>query len=208
MFRSSLLLDGHLATGLKINGTFLYDSRYGQDPYRTWDRAYWDHFRMNLALDSERPVWGEWNLKGRLALDRDPNWRNRYPDSRLLMEPLDELRLEGALELSAPWALVRAGDTQARLGPTALTLYERSAFGLHGDLHSDNTELQFIGAQAKGEVHYQTPEDSLGLRADGTSGPYRLAHAPDRSWQRDGLSSRCATGLIQQSSAIGRRNAG
>ncbi|NNE08704.1 MAG: hypothetical protein HKN20_09100, partial [Gemmatimonadetes bacterium] len=124
------------------------------------------------------PFWKRWYLNGHMNLARDSNWQTKYPDSRLLMEPVEELRLEAALELEGPWANVRAGDVQSALGPNDLTLYERNAFGLHGALFTDDAQLDLVGARAKGEVFYQTPTDSLGIRADGTAGPYRLAHSP------------------------------
>ena len=176
--RGSVILEGHLTRSLRLDGSLLFDSRYADDPNRVWDRAYWDHFRMNLDLDTVRPFWGRWSLTGHAKLNRDPNWRERYPDSRLLLEPVEELRLEAGLELRGPWAEVRAGDVQASLGPNDLTLYERNAFGLHGRAFAEQAEVDFVGARAKGEVYYQTPTDSLGIRADGTSGPYRLRHSP------------------------------
>ncbi|MBK8229136.1 MAG: hypothetical protein IPK72_00845 [Candidatus Eisenbacteria bacterium] len=176
--RSSLLLRGNLSRSLSLNGAVLFDDRYAVDPYRTWDREYWDHFRLGLALDSPEPFAGGWQVSGNLRLDRDPNWQNRYPDSRLLIEPIEELRLETALELSGPWATVRAGDDQVQLGSPILPLYDRSVLGLNGTLRGGTGELQLLGAKVKGDLLQQTPDDTLGIRADGTSGPYRLAHSP------------------------------
>jgi hypothetical protein len=176
--KGSLHAHGLLRTGLAVDGTMLFDTRYDRYPQRYWDRRFWDTFRMNVVMDTPQPVNDRWRLHARATYDREDSWRNEYPDARLLMEPIDDARLEVHALVESHSLLFEGGDLKPDFGGRGFVLYQRDILGLRANAHNDAAEGELIGGRTKGTTFLQTPDDSLGIRADGTAGPYRLAHAP------------------------------
>jgi len=176
--KGSLHAHGLLRSGLSLDGTVLFDTRYDRYPQRYWDRRLWDTFRMNIVMDTPQPINDRWRLHARASYDREDSWRDEYPDARLLMEPIDDARLEAHARLESRSLTFEGGDLKPDFGGRGFVLYQRDILGLRANAHNDAAEADLIGGRTKGTTFLQTPDDSLGIRADGTAGPYRLAHAP------------------------------
>ncbi len=170
--------NGLLREDLKVNSTFLFDTRYRRYPQRYWDRRFWDTFRMKLVMDTPRPINNRWKFHCKAKYDRLDTWRDEYPDARLLMEPVDDARLEVFAHLESDHWTFEGGDLKPDFGGRGFVLYNRDILGLRANGHNDLVEAEVTGGRVKGTSFLQTPDDSLGLAADGTAGPYRLAHAP------------------------------
>jgi hypothetical protein len=176
--KGSFHANGFLRENLTVNSTFLFDTRFRRYPQRYWDRRFWDTFRMKLVMDTPRPINDRWKFHARAKYDRLDTWRDEYPDARLLMEPIDDARMEVFAHLESKHWTFEAGDMKPDFGERGFILYNRDILGLRANAHNDAVESDLIGGRVKGTSFLQTPDDSLGLRADGTAGPYRLAHAP------------------------------
>ncbi len=176
--RGSFHANGFLREGLKVNSSLLFDTRYRRYPQRYWDRRFWDTFRMKLVMDTPRPINDRWTFHARAVYDRDDSWRSEYPDARLLMEPIDDARLELFAHLESKHWTFQAGDLKPDFGGRGFVLYQRDILGLSAHGHNERVDAELLGGRVKGTSFLQTPDDSLGIRADGTAGPYRLAHAP------------------------------
>jgi hypothetical protein len=176
--KGSLHADGLLRSGLQVNSSLLFDTRYRRYPQRYWDRRFWDTFRMKLVMDTPRAINDRWKLHAAASYDREDDWRYEYPDARLLMEPIDDARLEVFAHLESRSLTLEGGDLKPDYGGRGFVLFQRDILGLRADLHNASVATDLTGGRAKGTSFLQTPEDSLGVRADGTAGPYRLAHAP------------------------------
>ncbi len=170
--------NGFLREGLKVNSSFLFDTRYRRYPQRYWDRRFWDTFRMKIVMDTPRPINDRWKFHARAVYDREDSWRSEYPDARLLMEPIDHARLEVFAHLESKHWTFEGGDLKPDFGGRGFVLYQRDLLGLKANGHNDFVDAELTGGRVKGTSFLQTPDDSLGVRADGTAGPYRLAHAP------------------------------
>jgi hypothetical protein len=176
--KGSLHADGRLRSGLQVNSSFLFDTRYRRYPQRYWDRRFWDTFRMKLVMDTPRAIHDRWKLHAAASYDREDDWRYEYPDARLLMEPIDDARLEAYAHLESRSLILEGGDLKPDYGGRGFVLFQRDLLGLRANLHNASVATDLTGGRVKGTTFLQTPEDSLGVRADGTAGPYRLAHAP------------------------------
>jgi len=170
--------NGFLRNDLKVNSTFLFDTRYRRYPQRYWDRRFWDTFRMKLVMDTPRAINNRWKFHCKAKYDRVDTWRDEYPDARLLMEPIDDARLEVFAHLESKHWTFEGGDLKPDFGGRGFVLYRRDILGLRAQGHNDVVEAEVTGGRVKGTSFLQSPDDSLGLAADGTAGPYRLAHAP------------------------------
>lgn len=176
--KGSLHLNGLLRQGLSLNSTLLFDTRYRRYPQRYWDRRFWDTFRMKLTMEKPRAINDRWQFHAQASYDREDEWRDDYPDARLLMEPIDDARLEAFAHLESRSLILEGGDLKPDYGGRGFVLYQRDILGVRANAHNDHVEADVTGGRVKGTTFLQTPDDSLGLRADGTAGPYRLAHAP------------------------------
>lgn len=176
--KGSFHVNGFLREGLHINTAILFDTRYERYPQRYWDRRFWDTFRMKLVMDTPQPINDRWKFHARAVYDREDTWRDDYPDARLLMEPIDDARLEVFSRLESENFIFEGGDLKSDFGGRGFVLYQRDLLGLHANAHNDLVEADVIGGRVKGTTFLQTPDDTLGIRADGTAGPYRLTHAP------------------------------
>ncbi len=176
--KGALHAKGSLRSGLLLNSTLLFDTRYKRYPQRYWDRRFWDTFRMKVVMDTPHRINDRWKFHARAVYDRDDTWRDEYPDARLLMEPIDDARLEVFAHLESRSVTVEAGDLKPDYGGLGFVLYQRDILGLHSDIHNEAASAGITTGRVKGTTFLQTPDDSLGIRADGTAGPYHLAHAP------------------------------
>ncbi len=176
--KGSFHANGPLNSNLNLNTSILFDTRFCRYPQRYWDRRFWDTFRMRIALDTPRPINNRWDFHARAKYDRDATWRNEYPDARLLMEPIDDAYLEVFAHLESRNWIFEGGDMRPDYGARGFVLYERSVRALRANGHNENIEADLIGGLTRGVTYLQTPDDSLGIPADGTAGPYRLGHAP------------------------------
>lgn len=176
--KGSLHADGLLRSGLQVNSSFLFDTRYRRYPQRNWDRRFWDTFRMKLVMDTPRPINDRWKFHAAASYDREDDWRYEYPDARLLMEPIDDARVEAYAHLESRSLILEGGDLKPDYAGRGFVLFQRDLLGVRANLHNASVETDLTGGRVKGTTFLQTPEDSLGVRADGTAGPYRLAHAP------------------------------
>jgi hypothetical protein len=170
--------NGLLRRGLTVNSTVLFDTRYRRYPQRYWDRRFWDTFRMKLVMDKPRQPNDRWQFHAKADYDREDQWRDDYPDARLLMEPIDDARLEAFAHLESDHVILEGGDLKPDYDARGFVLYQRDILGLHGNAHNDAVATDLTAGRVKGTTFLQTPDDSLGIRADGTTGPYHLAHAP------------------------------
>jgi hypothetical protein len=176
--KGSFHANGFLRQGLSVNSTILFDTRYRRYPQRYWDRRFWDTFRMKLVMDKPREINDRWQFHARAEYDRLDTWRDEYPDARLLMEPINDARLEAFAHLESRSLILEGGDMKPDYGGRGFVLYERDILGVRANAHNDAVETDVTGGRVKGTTFLQSPDDSLGIRADGTAGPYRLAHAP------------------------------
>jgi len=176
--KGSLHLNGFLRENLEVHSTLLFDTRYQRYPQRYWDRRFWDTFRLSAVVETPRAMKGRWDFHARASYDREDRWRTEYPDARLLMEPIDDGRLELLARLESPNYVFEGGDLKPDFGGRGFILYQHDILGLQAGAHNELIDVAAIGGRVKGTTYLQTPDDSLGIRADGTAGPYRLGHAP------------------------------
>lgn len=172
-YRASLFANGNLNSKLFLNGTAIVDSRI-EDEYRTADPSL---FRLKMSVNTTEPLWDGWRFTGYGLYDPQRQWELANLDTRLLTQPQQSSRLELLARLESDrHGYIEGGSLHPSFGNTAFTLNKRSLFGTFADLHSGAVGIEAVGGKLEGKNFREGTV--TGIRADGTSGPYDLAHAP------------------------------
>ncbi len=171
-YRASMLANGPLARGLTVNGAAIVDSRF-DDGFQHLDPSV---FRLRLGLDSSEPVWGPWRLTANALYDPRRLWDFENLDRRLLLTPQQDARLEALVRLATTDDAIAAGSQNASFAGSDLTLVGRSVFGGTATVREGVFAADGVAARLQGG-HFRE-NGALGLRADGTSGPFDLTNAP------------------------------
>jgi hypothetical protein len=172
-YRFSLFANGDAAKGLLINGAAIVDSRIG-DEYRTADPSV---FRLRMSAESTEPLWDGWRFTGHGLYDPNRQWEIANLDTRLLTQPQEPSRLELLMRLeSEEHGLIEGGSIRPSFAGARFTLHQRSVFGAYADLHTDRVGLEAVAGKLEGKSFREG--SVMGIRANGTSGPYDLSRAP------------------------------
>lgn len=172
-YRLSMFANGNATHGFLVNGAAIIDSRIGEE-YQTIDPSI---FRLKMSAESTEPIWDTWRFTGRGLYDPNRQWELENLDSRLLTQPQDPARLELLMRLeSEDYGLIEGGSLRPSFKNSKFTLHQRSLFGAYADLHSGPVGVEAVGGKLEGKAYREGT--SVGLRADGTSGPFDLTHAP------------------------------
>ncbi len=172
-YRTSLLANGHLTPKLFVNGAVVVDSRI-DDEYRTTDPSI---FSLKMSLKTTEPIWDGWRFTGEGLYDPQRRWDYQNLDIRLLTQPQEPSTLELLARLeSDKYGFVEGGSLRSSFKNSQFTLNKRSLFGVYADLHSGPVGLEAVGGKMEGKAFREGTV--VGIRANGTSGPYDLTHAP------------------------------
>ncbi|MEW5925072.1 MAG: hypothetical protein AB1746_13890, partial [Candidatus Zixiibacteriota bacterium] len=172
-YRMSLFANGNTTGGFLINGAAIVDSRIGEE-YQTYDPSI---FRLKMSAQSTEPIWDSWRFTGQGLYDPNRQWELENLDKRLLTQPQDPAKLELLLRLeSDEHGLIEGGLLRPSFSNSKFTLHKRSLFGAYADLHDGPVGVEAVGGKLEGKSFREGT--SVGIRADGTSGPYDLTHAP------------------------------
>ena len=172
-YRMSLFANGSAVRGFSINGAAIVDSRIG-DEYRTVDPSI---FRLKMSVKSTEPLWDGWRFTGHGLYDPARQWELANLDTRLLTQPQEPSRLELLVRLeSDEHGLIEGGSLRPSFKDAAFTLHQRSLFGVHADLYTDRLGVEAVAGKLEGKSFREG--SVMGIRADGTSGPFDLSHAP------------------------------
>ena len=172
-YRTSILANGNLNKHLYLNGTAILDSKIG-DEYRTNDPSV---FRLQMSMQSTEPLWDGWRFTGYGKYDPQRQWEYGNLDTRLLTQPQEPAKLELMAKLeSDKYGFVEAGSLQPSFKNSRFTISRRSLFGGYADLHKGVMGLEAVGGKLEGKEFREG--SAVGIRANGTSGPYILSNAP------------------------------
>ena len=172
-YRSSLFANGNLGSHLFLNGTAVVDSRIN-DEYRTVDPSV---FRLRMSVESREPLWGGWRFTGTTNYDPQRQWDFENLDMRLLTQPQREARLELLAKLeSDKHGYVEGGSLHPSFRNSSFTLHQRSLFGAFADLHAGPVGAEAVAGKLEGRTVREG--SSVGILANGTTGPYDLSNAP------------------------------
>lgn len=172
-YRASLFANGNLSRKLFVNGTAIVDSRV-EDEYRMADPSL---FRLKMSVNTTEPLWDGWRFTGWGLYDPQRQWELANLDTRLLTQPQQSSRLELQARLeSDKYGFIEGGSLKPSFKNSLFTLHQRSLFGSYADLHSGPAELEAVAGKLEGKAFREGTV--VGIRADGTSGPYDLAHVP------------------------------
>jgi len=172
-YRASLFANGNLTPKLLVNGTAIIDSRI-EDEYRTVDPSI---FRLRMSLRSTEPLWDGWRFTGEGLYDPHRLWEFGNLDTRLLTQPQEPSRLELLARLeSDKYGYIEGGSLHPGFGDTKFSLRQRSLFGVFADLKKGPVGAEMVAGKLEGKAFREGA--AVGIRADGTSGPFDLTHAP------------------------------
>ena len=172
-YRTSLFANGNLSRKFFINGAAIVDSRV-DDEYRTVDPSI---FRLRMSMQSTEPLWDGWRFTGEGIYDPQRRWEYENLDLGLLTQPQEPARLELLARLeSDKYGYIEGGSLHPGFNNSEFTLSRRSLFGIYGDLHNDKVGAEVVAGKLEGQSFREGA--NVGIRADGTSGPYDLANAP------------------------------
>lgn len=172
-YRISLFANGNATSNFLINGAVIVDSRIG-DEYRTVDPSV---FRLKMSVESTEPLWDGWRFTGHGLYDPNRQWELENLDTRLLTQPQEPSRLELLMRLeSDEHGVIEGGSLRPSFKGAKFSLHNRSLFGVYADLHTGQVGAEAVGGKLEGKSYREGTV--VGIRADGTSGPFDLAHAP------------------------------
>jgi len=172
-YRMSLFANGNLNKYFVINGATVIDSRI-DDEYQTADPSV---FRLKMSLESTEPLWDNWRFTGETVYDPNRQWEYGNLDLRLLTQPQDNSRLEMMARLYSDHnGYIEGGSLKPSFRDAKFTLYQRSLFGVYADLYGESVGIEAVGGKLDGKTFREG--DLVGIRADGTTGPYDLTYAP------------------------------
>jgi len=172
-YRLSLFANGNATQNFLVNGAVIVDSRIG-DEYQTVDPSV---FRLRMSVETTEPLWDGWRFTGEGLYDPARQWELENLDTRLLTQPQEEARLELLMRLeSDDHGYIDGGSLRPSFEGAKFTLHQRSLFGAYANLHSGPVGVEAVGGKLEGKSFREGT--SMGVRADGTSGPFELSHAP------------------------------
>jgi len=172
-YRASLLADGNLSHKFYINAAVILDSRI-EDEYRTNDPSL---FRLRMSLKSTEMLWDGWRFTGEGVYDPQRQWEYGNLDTRLLVQPQTEAQVEMYARLESDRnGFIEGGTLRPHFQNTKFTIDRRSLFGAYANLHAGPAGVEAVAGKLEGKTFREG--DVIGFRADGTSGPYDLSHAP------------------------------
>ncbi|HUV29683.1 MAG TPA: hypothetical protein VMY05_01140 [Acidobacteriota bacterium] len=172
-YRLSLLANGNATRDFLVNGAVIVDSRIG-DEYQTVDPSI---FRLKMSVESREPLWDGWRFTGRGVYDPNRQWELENLDTRLLTQPQEPSRLELLMRLeNDEYGVVEGGSLRPSFKGAQFTLHQRSVFGVYTDLHTGRVGLEAVGGKLEGKSYREG--GAIGIRANGTSGPFDLSRAP------------------------------
>jgi len=172
-YRTSILANGNLNRSLYLNGTAVIDSKIG-DEYRTNDPSL---FRLKMSMQSTEPLWDSWRFTGYGKYDPQRQWEYGNLDTRLLTQAQEPAKLELMARMeSDKYGYIEAGSLRPSFKESKFTINDRSLFGGYADLHSGAMGLEAVGGKLEGKEFREGTV--IGIRANGTSGPYDLSNAP------------------------------
>ncbi|MEE9443189.1 MAG: hypothetical protein V3V99_11055 [candidate division Zixibacteria bacterium] len=172
-YRLSLFANGNTTKNFLVNGVAIVDSRIG-DEYYTYDPSI---FRLRMSVKSTEPIWDGWRFTGQGLYDPHRQWELENLDTRLLTQPQEPARLELLMRLeSEKYGVVEGGSLRPSFKGTKFSLHQRSLFGAYADLHTDRFGVEAVGGKLEGKAFREGT--SVGIRANGTTGPFDLSNAP------------------------------
>ena len=174
-YRMSLFANGDAMKDFTINGAVIVDSHI-DDEYRTNDPSV---FRLRMSVESREPLWDGWRFTGNGLYDPNRQWELENLDTRLLTQPQEPAKLELLMQLASDkYGLIQGGSLRPSFTNSKFTLHQRSLFGAYADLHTENNRIgaEAVGGKLEGKAFREGA--SLGVRADGTTGPFDLSNAP------------------------------
>lgn len=172
-YRASLFADGDLSENFYVNGLAVIDSRI-DDEYRNVDPSL---YRLRMSLESREPLWDHWRFTGEGLYDPDRIWEFGNLDTRLLTQPQIPARLELKARLESDEnGYIEGGSLRPSFKGAKFSLYQRSLFGVYADLHTEVAGVEAVGGKLEGKTFREGT--AVGIRADGTTGPFDLANAP------------------------------
>jgi hypothetical protein len=172
-YRLSLLANGNAISDFFVNGAVIVDSRIG-DEYRTIDPTV---FRLKMSVESTEPLWDGWRFTGHGLYDPNRQWELENLDTRLLTQPQEPSKLELLMRLeSDEYGVIEGGSLRPSFKGAKFSLHQRSLFGVYADLHTGQVGAEVVGGKLEGKSFREGT--AVGIRADGTIGPYDLTHAP------------------------------
>ncbi|MBN1212690.1 MAG: hypothetical protein JXA92_08945 [candidate division Zixibacteria bacterium] len=172
-YRTSLFANGNLNKKFFIDGVAVLDSRI-DDEYRNADPSL---FRMKMSVKSTEPLWDSWRFTGETVYDPNHLWEFGNLDTRLLYQPQEPARLELLARLeSDEHGYIDGGSLRPSFKDSKFTLYQRSLFGGYADVYSGPVGVEAVGGKLEGKTFREGAV--VGIRADGTTGPFDLQYAP------------------------------
>ncbi|MFH1701608.1 MAG: hypothetical protein ABIE07_13600 [Candidatus Zixiibacteriota bacterium] len=172
-YRLSLFANGNTTKNFHVNGAAIVDSRIG-DEYYTYDPS---TFRLRMSVKSTEPIWDGWRFTGQGLYDPHRQWELENLDTRLLTQPQEPAKLELLMRLESDKnGLVEGGSLRPSFKNTKFSLHQRSLFGAYADLHTEHVGLEAVGGKLEGKAFREGT--SVGIRANGTTGPFDLSNAP------------------------------
>jgi len=98
-------------------------------------------------------------------------------DTRLLTQPQIPARLELKARLeSDDNGYIEGGSLRPSFKGAKFSLYQRSLFGFYADVHDGVAGIEAVGGKLEGKTFREGT--AVGIRADGTTGPFDLVNAP------------------------------
>lgn len=172
-YRTSIFANGNLNRKFFVNGVTVLDSRL-DDEYRHADPSV---FRLKMSMTSTEPLWDNWRFTGETVYDPNRQWEYGNLDTRLFYQPQRPARLEMLAQLeSEKNGYIEGGSLRSSFKEARFSLYNRSLFGAYADLHSGPIGVEAVGGKLEGKTFREGAV--VGIRADGTTGPYDLKYAP------------------------------
>lgn len=172
-YRTSLFANGNLSRKLFINGAAIVDSRLN-DEYRNVDPSI---FRLKMSVKSSEPLWDDWRFTGEGLYDPQRQWEIGNLDSRLLTQTQEPSRLELLARLeSNKYGYIEGGSLRPSFKNSTFSLHRRSLFGVYANINPGHLGLEAVGGKLEGKSFREGA--SVGIRANGTTGPYDLSNAP------------------------------
>jgi len=172
-YRVSLFANGNATRNFRLNGALIVDSRIGEE-YRTMDPSV---FRLKMSVETTEPIWDGWRFTGHGVFDPQRQWEMANLDRRLLYQPQESAKLELLMRLeSDEYGLIEGGSLRPSFEGAKFTLHKRSVFGAYANLHKGQFGGEAVAGKLEGKSFREG--DVVGIRADGTSGPYDLEHTP------------------------------
>ncbi len=172
-YRASIFADGDLSEKFYINGLAVIDSRI-DDEYRNVDPSL---FRLRMSLESTEPLWDTWRFTGEGLYDPNRLWEFGNLDTRLLTQPQIPARLELKARLESDEnGYIEGGSLRPSFKGAKFSLHQRSLFGVYADVHDGIAGVEAVGGKLEGKTFREGT--AVGIRADGTTGPFDLVNAP------------------------------